>query len=164
MPYVAKRDFRNAHPSPWVPLPTLIITVSIFTITYFQHVDNYFSLTLYNNCYTESSNAHLTGSSVYKINSAVYLWLYAYVHKWYKCTNMNTIYDLLCVIWRNYVIVRLSVCQHISFPKLPRKRLLIEKLRVAQIVKKLSPFYGASRFITIFTGPYTEAHSIQRYK
>jgi hypothetical protein len=40
-------DFRDILPSPWGPLPKLIVTVSIFPITFFQQVLRNFSLTLY---------------------------------------------------------------------------------------------------------------------
>jgi len=39
-------DFYNILPSPWGPLPTLIVTVNMFVITYFQQVHRDFSLTL----------------------------------------------------------------------------------------------------------------------
>jgi len=47
-PYVAYIwDFCKVIPSPWVPLPALIVTVSTFTATYFQQVHKDFPLTLY---------------------------------------------------------------------------------------------------------------------
>jgi hypothetical protein len=41
----------------------------------------------------------------------------------------------------------------------PCSRVLLENLRVAQVVKKLPVFYGTRRFIAVFTRPRYETLS-----
>jgi hypothetical protein len=62
----------------------------------------------------------------------------------------------LAITWWDALYVTMSAVGSSVKLLTPRSRVLVQKLTVTQLVKKFPAFYGTWRFITVFTGPYSE--------